>query len=350
MPLTTVARKSLVERLVEVHTSVDELATFLDLEVGRQLSLIVAEGNLRVRAHTVVRASEAEGWLRSLVEALHAHAPHSTSRAILEELTTVSAATSHGPRWESCFPRKRAFVNRKGFRMHVAALVQADDERVLAVAGPRFSGKSYSRYLIFHVVDGYDSVDIAFFDFARYEDPTRLGPVDIIRGLCGHMGVDGRELDRVLDDYAQGSRQVSSLCAWLLGEVRKRPKCTWLVFDSLDLLRPSEDVLDLLRRFTELAEQERKLCVLLLGYDERLQIVDELGTLHDRLDDIRTSDVERFLLDVAEENGLQLEATTIEGLVQAIVDELPEDVEKRGLELTKRITRVTRTLPRGDAQ
>lgn len=347
MVLSVKERQDLVARVVDLHPSLNELDFFLEYHLNRRLSEITLDGPLQQRALRVIGAAEARGWLPAFLMALEQVSPHSlTARLLVRVEESVESIRRQQAPWHAPFPRQRLFVDRVGLRDHVRALVAGDVERVLVVDGPRFSGKTYSKHLIRHVREACDTFDVVEFDFASYADPTLLTPEQIVRELGNHMGCDTRELDRQLDVYAQSARQIGTLTSWLSGRIKSGGRKWWWVFDGLEIVRPSDGVLDLLKRFMDLADCEPKLCVVLLGYDADLQLVDGAGTLQETLKDLGALDVEDFIRAIAEEANLTLPGMVISSLVQDILDGLPTEREKRGHELTLRLGRTVASLRR----
>ena len=172
------------------------------------------------------------------------------------------------------------FIDRRDLREALRKIGTDATLRVLAIAGPRRSGKSHSRYLIEHVGSKERRFEAAVIELESDESPAVFAPDLLVKRIVRLMGrntsiamVPRRE------DSAGEVRWVKDLAEFVVGEVKAAGRPLLVVLDGFsdpNLMAPTRD---LVRQLVKHAATQELLRVALLGSADDLIPPEASGRL-----------------------------------------------------------------------
>jgi hypothetical protein len=198
-------------------------------------------------AAVVVAASRA-GWVAILLQ--QARTMRDTNQLLLAFENQYRSTGFPLPADPYCAPvlrAKRPFIDRQGLRDRMAELASAGASRVLVVEGERYSGKSYTRFLVEHLArnpGGFRQIVVDLIEDAITK------PDELAHTLVMKMGGDPVSLP--IQGVTTAARYGLILAAAVQSEVNRLGSHIWVVFDGL--ARPGvlpetiELVLDIAKR------------------------------------------------------------------------------------------------------
>jgi hypothetical protein len=216
--------------------------------------------------------------------------------------------------------RRRPFIDRAELRRHLPVLIERDGARVLAVNGPRYSGRSYSWHLIAHVSEAcgeYEAYRIDLNDWAG----TQVTPTDLMRVIASKLGWPVPEVDLT----AQEDTQVRLLLSWFTRKMKHERGTSWLVFDSLDADRATDAALRLVEGIAIAADRHEAgdLRVILLAYGRSLPGDIDPYILREPLSPVGIPELRNFFESVATEMGLRVKEAALDDLVTRLLGTPP---------------------------
>jgi hypothetical protein len=241
---------------------------------------------------------------------------------VFQQLIAPVPAPSPVQPWSGCLfgGRRRPFIDRAEFRRHLPELLEPDGPRVLAVNGPRDSGRSYSWHLIAHVSQAsgqYEAYRVDLGDWAG----TQVTPADLMREIASQLGWPAP----TVDPMAQDDTLVRTMLSWFKNMMRVKHETCWLVIDSLDAERATEPALRLVDGIACAAERHEagNLRVVLLAYARPLPGDIDPFILRDQFGPIGVAEIREFFMSVAIETGQPAEAAALDTLIDALLGTPP---------------------------
>jgi hypothetical protein len=246
------------------------------------------------------------------------------------------------------------FLDRRQLRPKLRQLLfEKNGPSVLAVSGPRRSGKTYTTALLEHL-----SRELQEFELIS---PVDIGetpsPREIARSLVARMG---RSTESLPDLAAESPNSyLIRLAEWVVREAVASNHRWCLVIDGIDentLLTDIKKFINHLAKFAQEGPGHKYLRLLLLGYREPFPNLWTKSVDRDDLeppDKIGLVDVEDYFLWLAESIGQQLDRDQVRFPSQAVIDQCPPADPERMTKLCQAVEDQTLTFVRrlrGDAQ
>ncbi|WP_405421292.1 effector-associated domain EAD1-containing protein [Streptomyces erythrochromogenes] len=309
----------LLRTLLKVHEDENGVKIFAK-EAGMDLSRIEWKGTLTDIWTRALERAAAEGKLRKLVEVVSAH-DNSSAHAIFKMLLTQEAPTGDADPCEALLlgseQRPRAFIDRAKLRGTLRDMLTVGGGRVLIVDGDRGSGKTWTWYLLYHVLQHHGITPYKI-DFSSYAEPVTVA--DIASELGDQLGWGLAPGDSLATEDAQARRVVNRAKWWMRG--RPDPQDFWLVFDGMarTALTPAAlRLVELLAEAVADGETGKHLSVVLIAYEGQLRPSAEPCVWRTRLGPIHVADLREFFCSVARHAGAVLEADAAAQLVTQVL-------------------------------
>ncbi|MFE9423760.1 effector-associated domain EAD1-containing protein [Kitasatospora sp. NPDC006697] len=348
-----------------------------DPRAGRLLKLLMADYGMQTRARqlaTLAGIANAEvSWERSMAEVwpdllelaartgrlrpmVHAAAGevHPSVRPFLADLLAERPAPVRpgvDPFRSGLINNgKRAFLNQSALRSRLRAMVADGPHRVLLVEGGPRTGRTFTWFLIHHVLDSQGIVPCRI-RIGEYTEPVR------VTELAEFFNQRFRDWRVDIDRYASEDRQADGLVRQLKGRLSEerlaspgRPR-HWLVFDDSEAVRFTEPALRVLVRLVEAVVEEEaadRLRIVLLAHDGWLPQHLHWDVATERLGCVRVEDLRDFFLTLAEQAGRPIDAETAGALVAKVLDDADHESCPPGglLQLTDQLQRTAAGLGR----
>ena len=257
--------------------------------------------------------------LRRLVELI---ATDNAGYEIFQRLTAPASDPVLLQPWQGSLfgGRRRPFIDRAELRRYLPVLIEPGGARVLAVNGPRYSGRSYSWHLIAHVSEAcgeYEAYRIDLNDWAG----TQVTPTDLMGVIASKLGWPVPEVDPT----AQEDTQARMLLSWFTRKMKAERGTSWLVFDSLDADRATDAALRLVEGIAIAADRHEAgdLRVILLAYGRSLPGDIDPYILREPLSPVGVPELRNFFESVAIEMDLRVKADALDDLVARLLGTPP---------------------------
>ncbi|MEU6297782.1 effector-associated domain EAD1-containing protein [Streptomyces erythrochromogenes] len=309
----------LFKTLLEVHYDENGVENFVK-EAGVDLSRTESKGTLADLWTRALERAAAQGKLRRLVEVVSAHA-NSKAYDIFTKLLTQEAPTGDADPCEALLlgseQRPRAFIDRAELRGTLRDMLTVSGGRVLIVDGDRGSGKTWTWYLLYHVLEHHGITPYKI-DFSSYAEPVTVA--DIASELGDQLGWGLGPGDSLATEDAQARRVVNRAKWWMRG--RPDPQDFWLVFDGMarTALTPAAlRLVELLAEAVADGETGKHLSVVLIAYEGQLRPSAEPCVWRTSLGPIHVADLREFFYSVARHAGRVLEADAAAQLVTQVL-------------------------------
>jgi hypothetical protein len=259
----------------------------------------------------VLEETARDGRLRRLVEKA-AQDPNTAGWAVFGYLLSEEPDASEA---DPCAAhlinsRQRAFINRRTLRALLQEMLSGQGNRVLAVRGDQHTGRTYTWYLIQHVLASRG------IDYCRIQMGKYLAPV-AVTDIANNLSEQFREWNVSVDQYTSEDSQALSLVNQIKGLMRDERRNGrargghWLVFDDSESVRFTEPALRAVAELvTAVVEEEMadQLRIVLLAYDGWLSADLQGYVSCENLEPIKGKDLHDYFLAVAEEAGSPIDA------------------------------------------
>ncbi|MFJ6618080.1 effector-associated domain EAD1-containing protein [Kitasatospora sp. NPDC091335] len=220
-----------------------------------------------------------------------------------------------------------AFFDRKPLRSRLRDMVLDRGHRVLTVEGGPRSGRTFTWFLIHHVLTSR-GINPCRININEYTEPVRVSD------LAEFLNYEFRGWSVEIDHHSSEDQQADRLVRQLRGRMREERGCVpaqprhWLVFDDSEALRFTEPalraVVRLIRAVVE-GEMADRMRIVLLAYDGWLPPDIEWHAARERLGPIGVQDLRDFFHTVAAEAGHPIDAVTADGLAVKVLSETGHD-------------------------
>ncbi|MGW3071376.1 effector-associated domain EAD1-containing protein [Kitasatospora sp. NPDC001132] len=273
----------------------------------------------------ILELAAATGRLRKLVQAA-ADDPNSRANAVVfRNLLSEEAAEQHTDPFGHGLinDRQRAFFDRKSLRDRLREMVQDRGHRVLTVEGGPRTGRTFTWFLIQHVLTS-QGIDPCRIRMSQYTEPVRVAE------LTAFLNDEFREWNMNIDHHSSEDQQADRLVSQLRGLMREekrsgpaRPR-HWLVFDDSESLRFTEPALRAVSRLVEAVVEEEmadRLRIVLLAYDGWLPPDIEWHAARERLAPIGVEDLREYFQAVAADAGCPIDAEAAGDLTTKLLNE-----------------------------
>ncbi|MFE2164211.1 effector-associated domain EAD1-containing protein [Streptomyces sp. NPDC059447] len=216
--------------------------------------------------------------------------------------------------------RPKAFIDRLELRSHLRDLLHDNGGRVLVVSGDRATGKSWTWYLISHVLSCLGHAAPYLVDLNIWAGAP-AGPGDVMGELTDQLGWDRCPIDPHESQDTLGRKLLSHF----KGRMRHHDDADcWLVFDGLDADDLTEPALRMIEGIATAAERREaggRLRVVLIAYDQDLPPHLATWVHHEVLRPLNTADLRDFFNGVAGSIDLQLTDEAVDVLVRSVLEE-----------------------------
>ncbi len=213
--------------------SKEDLKNFLDA-AGIVHDDVVFDGSVAAARRSTVNVLARQGKLRLFVEAMLVEPNFAAVAPRIREL--IAVADKRGDTNGEMTPQEhihvamvgvRPFVNRIKLRANLQAMFVDSGSKVMAVDGPRSSGRSYTWVLVQYVARQIGK-QAKLIDLTTFRD-TQATPVDVANMIAVKLGWDLPDDDVTSQDYTKGRL----VLGWFIRQVDQNgPIC--LVIDGLD--------------------------------------------------------------------------------------------------------------------
>jgi len=213
--------------------------------------------------------------------------------------------------------RQRAFFDRRTLRAVLQEMLNGQGNRVLAVRGDRRTGRTFTWYLIQHVLASRGV------DYCRIQMGKYLAPVSVT-DIANTLSEQFREWNVSVDQYTSEDSQALSLVNQIKGLMREERRngrahgAHWLVLDDSESVRFTEPALRAVAELvTAVVEEEMadQLRIVLLAYDGWLSADLHPYVSCEDLEPIRGKDLHDYVLAVAEDTGRPIDADQADRMV-----------------------------------
>ncbi|MEU0622410.1 effector-associated domain EAD1-containing protein [Streptomyces rubiginosohelvolus] len=317
-PLDDLRAQMLLKGLVKVYAN-RRSALPLALSAGLEEGEAFWEDSMLDVWPQVLEKAARRGKLRRLVE-LAAQDPNTHAWPVFRYLAAEGPGV---PEVDPCSAhlisgQQRAFINRRTLRALLQEMLSGQGSRVLAVRGDQHTGRTYTWYLIQHVLAGSD------IDYCRIQMGKYLAPV-AVTDIANNLSEQFRKWNVSVDRYTSEDSQALSLVNQIKGLMREErrngraPGGHWLVFDDSESVRFTEPALRAVAELvTAVVEEEMadQLRIVLLAYDGWLSADLQRYVSCESLEPIRGKDLHDYFLAVAEDAGRPIDADQADRMVR----------------------------------
>ncbi|MFD9282437.1 effector-associated domain EAD1-containing protein [Streptomyces mirabilis] len=292
--------QELLQVLLDVYEDKNRVKWFVK-SAGVTSSRIDWDGAMDDVWPEVLEKAAREGGLRALVKVISEN-PNSTEYQIFKTLLTQEPPAADADPCSALLlggRLPRAFINRRELRSILRDMLCADGSRVLIVTGDQKTGKSWTWFLLCHVLAG-QAIRPYRVDLSTYADTARVA--DIAAELRDQFGW---EMDPA-DLFAGEDVLARSLVNTVKREMRKTHQEHWLVFDGLAATELTESALRLVEDLASAVargETGDGLRVVLIAYDGRLPPSIDPYVWRERVHPINVQDLRDFFCAVAASVG-----------------------------------------------
>ena len=246
------------------------------------------------------------------------------------------------------------FLDRRQLRPKLRQLLfEKNGPSVLAVSGPKRSGKTYTTALLEHL-----SRELQEFELISPVDISDTpSPREMARSLVARMGRSTGSLPQQVEETPNS--YFIRLAEWVVGEALASDHRWCLVIDGADEGKPLTDIKKFISHLAKFAQEgpgHKYLRLLLLGYREPFPNLWKKSVEREVLDSpdkIGLVDVEDYFMWLAESIGQQLDRDRVRAASQAVIDVCPTSDPERMTLLCQAVEDETLTFVRklrGDAQ
>lgn len=302
-----------------------ELAALVDFYLDERLGKIASDtDDDRAATLKLIYWTEDQGKLEALLDGAPQEVPGNATLVAVCKLLLANLRQRHPPPWyqpadhvQTCFlPGRRAFIDRKELRRALKELI-GGGSRVLAVNGPRRSGKSYTLQLISYLASELQAYQYAVINLEQ-ERTTQLSPEAMMESIGLQLALSDLTLP---SQRREEPRRARILCDWLVGKNRQSARIWWVVLDGFhhpDVPEPTRELIQYLVGWV--AENVCDLRVVLLTYTEDLLPVHVRRYVrYERITEISRVDLVEFFQRVFDDRGEEYQQELVEGEVDRIV-------------------------------
>ena len=251
--LNTDQRRLLFEELEKSYGTVDQLQSWLEMELQSGLP-ILEQGNLKEELANLISWANAEDGMREFLQTLADHPPRGdkdlpktiyamTLREIEARAQTANGLPQVAPHL-SWFAADRPFVNRKELRDHLADLDASPPGArcILVIDGDERSGKSFAVSLAIGC-----QVPERRLPTINIDDYAKVGAILDVRKLACHIAGDDQGCPAY--DETKEDEAVPSMLFWVSN--RLKAKQLWIILDHLNRKSLTSAAVSLLTLLTE---------------------------------------------------------------------------------------------------
>ena len=287
-----------------------------------------------------------DGWLPELVRKAAASRPTDIGLAGLAAEFFAGPPIGGADHFDRCrLSGGYYLINRAPLRASLRELHRPDGQRILVVTGETQTGKSYTKYLIWHLRDMLESfatVDIDLERRSRLLGPDRVfTPEDIARLLISELDYNDFVVPPAPQDQ-QWARWTLEFCDAFSSRARTDLVRRWVVIDAFNKVVLTTPVLDLVKELAlRVSEQLSRFRLILMGFAEPLPLDVGPTVRPDRPDPITEIQLSEFLVGYLREVGATLDDTARTERAAKFVTEVLEGIAAPPgylLELNQRIT------------
>jgi len=232
--LTKEEYKKWVGAFTDAFDSREQLSEVTMEAIGKPIAKVAIGADVEEDIQILIREADREGWLKGLVSSAVAKQSESPQLAAIER--EYKAAVLIEP--DSAFDAVRIFgeamFDRDFFRGKLRGLLGMGSPPVLLVHGGRYSGKSWSKVLINHVVNNTDGVDVATIDLKEDFKGKTVDAAGLGRLIAERSGF-GDPPDVNEEQVPQWIRQY---CNWLGNQSKVKGGALWVVIDNFEKVLP----------------------------------------------------------------------------------------------------------------
>ncbi|MEU6672063.1 effector-associated domain EAD1-containing protein [Streptomyces sp. NPDC046727] len=211
----------------------------------------------------------------------------------------------------------RAFINRRELRGTLREMLDAREGRVLIVDGDRRSGKTWTWYLLCHVLRGRGITPYKI-DLSAYAQPVEVS--DIVAELEDQLGWElGQD-----DPFASEDARVRRVVNRAKQRMRAARQDLWLVFDGLVRTALTPQALRLVESLAEAVaggETGDRLSIVLIAYAGQLRPSVDPYVWRTHLGPIHVPDLHEFFCAIAESVGTRMTPDAADVLVMDVLRE-----------------------------
>ncbi|MFJ8463522.1 effector-associated domain EAD1-containing protein [Streptomyces swartbergensis] len=209
----------------------------------------------------------------------------------------------------------RAFINRRELRGILREMLGVQEGRVLIVDGDRRSGKTWTWYLLCHVLRRH-GIRPYKVDLSSYAQPVEVS--DIVAELEDQLGWElGQD-----DPFASEDARVRRVVNRAKQRMRAARQDLWLVFDGLVRTALTPQALRLVESLAEAVargETGDRLSIVLIAYAGQLQPSVDPYVWRTHLGPIHVPDLHEFFCAIAESVGASMTPDAVDVLVTEVL-------------------------------
>ncbi|MFE9773591.1 effector-associated domain EAD1-containing protein [Streptomyces sp. NPDC005931] len=209
----------------------------------------------------------------------------------------------------------RAFIDRRELRVTLREMLGVPEGRVLIVDGDRRSGKTWTWYLLCHVLRRHGTRPYKI-DLSAYAQPVEVS--DIVAELEDQLGWElGQD-----DPFASEDARVRRVVNRAKQHMRAAARDVWLVFDGLVTTALTPQALRLVENLAEAVargEAGDRLSIVLIAYAGQLQPSVDPYVWRTHLGPIHVADLHEFFCAIAESAGAGMPPDAADVLVDEVL-------------------------------
>ena len=332
MPLLGEERIKLHEALRAAFPRRAELRMFLSFYCEVELDDIDDGSPYAEAVFNVIRWAESAERVSELIDKALSRKPHNPQLKamgpwLLSQLRKRNSSSIPIPPdpFEAWLLRGgQPFVNRQALRDYLRELSGPNGSRVLAVAGPPGSGKSYSVSFISHISESLKSSRIIWIDVEQTTRAT-LDPDQVAVRIVTQMGRRASLSFMPRKGESPAARWLVELRDWIVGEVNQTDTVWWLVFDGLCHPDVPLDTRDLLRHLIRITHVNvPKLRVIILACTDDILPPDILPFIRRELiSNIGRLEVREYFERLSKARIVNADSTALDEAVTIVLQRIP---------------------------
>jgi len=242
----------------------------------------------------------------------------------------------------------KLLINRTRLRDSLEDLTKTGKTRIVAVKGPKRSGKSHSIYYLEHIERVFGKYQMAIVRLEEDEEPATFDPPLLIEAVLNQLGLDVSRIPTQTVGVTE-TRWVRRLMDFLVGQIKTTGKTVLVVLDGFSHPNLPSLTRDLVRELVKRAATDSKLRIALLDYSDDLLPIEAAGRFStESIPNFTRADLCNFFLKFARANGKNPPAATIDIMVDHILKAVPAGDSDRIENVAKEVEKWTLGL-KGDA-
>jgi hypothetical protein len=336
--------------ICEAFPTAGTLELLVQFALGCSVNAISAPAEHPLLVLNVIKWADTNGRITNLiVTAMNRNSGNTTlgtyGPQILARLAQNNARPWYQPpnHHETCFVSgPQAFINRIQLRTFFQELNSPLGSSVLAVNGPKASGKSYSLRFIIYLNRALNNYKMAWMDLTE-ELYAELRPEDLMRKIAIQAGFDSASIP---GRASMAARYAKELCEWLAVAAAQLQTPLIVVLDGFH--QPElhgetrELVIEMIKR---ISMGDTRIRLVMLNYDVTTLPASTRALIKkETTGPLGRSDLTNFFTAVYKHKGREPDATIIDSIVDKVLSAMPPDPPSVNEAINELVTEAAKAL------